>query len=182
MKFQIEVPNLPIADLSSPSVELQKFLHELMVFCSFLTSGFKMANGWDIFIAYVRKGPDTVFVSSDNSVRKVYWLEKTKPSEEQEVRPERTIEELDADSDFDPHDVAMGPDRPGGDWIVMRYCCEGLPFTDLYASDFMNGNAEKSFAKVLKAILKRCGKTPNISKRLKSAIQELQKCDPQLRL
>ena len=177
MKFQFEVPDLAVADLSNPSIKLQSFLHSLTIFCSFLASTFKTANGRHIFSAYVRKGAETVFDTDDKSVKGIEWLVKDSVPRERE-EPQGLGEPEDGEDEQETGRIVMDMDEPGN-WVVLRFLCEGVGMKTLYAQDFMNATAEKSFAKVLQAILKRCDTTPRISMSLTNAIRELRKCEPQ---
>lgn len=169
MKFQIDVPDLAVADLSNQSEELQAFLLDLRKLCIFLTDTFRKPNGERIFSCYLRNSPDTVFLTDDKEVGNIEW--ELTEEEAKNYHPP-TVEELDNDPNYDPHAVWMKRDRPDGDWIVLRFCCTGLRgfFRELYASDFGNGQAEEAFDEALQVILKVCRPLPKFTSVLSRAI------------
>ncbi len=146
MKIIVEIPDIIPADFTNPSPELQRFVSELKDLCLSLSKKFRRADGRELFSAFVRNGPSTVFCTDSLATKQIHFLQKSEPEEIEE-------EDVGVEEEFGEEReqaVVMDEDLPGK-WIVARLCIEGWPgsFLNLYSTDFRSKKGKKPKAKML---------------------------------
>lgn len=162
MKITIEIPDILPADFERPSLELLRFVADMVKLCMSLAQRFVRADGRNIFSAYIRNGQASVFCTSDQRTAPIAGsdMDKSEADEESTEFVEKVV-----------HPVAMDPDEPGS-WVVARLCLtseDSLPSfitlrsTDFFADQGKRTNFQKMLPKILRRLEKAAHTVPELS-------------------